>query len=124
MNFVPLPRAFQTAQIPNPLLARHLMWLGPQILLSEPRRGEKEELTLGVSADESGEISKECERGEVSQVSDLQGVQQGAEALSTEPEKRWGQAMCFPSHWALLEASLSRCHVRHPELHSGLKYRQ
>lgn len=41
-------------------------------------------LTLGVGADEGGEVSQEGERGEVGEVRDLQGVQEGAEALRTE----------------------------------------
>lgn len=41
-------------------------------------------LTLGVGADEGGEVSQEGEGGEVGEVSDLQGVQEGAEALRTE----------------------------------------
>lgn len=64
------------------------MWLTPKSCCQIPSRGE---LTLGVSADESGEVSKECERGEVGQVGNLQGVQQGAQAFSTEPERQRGQ---------------------------------
>lgn len=38
-------------------------------------------LTLGVGTDKSGKVSQEGEGGEVSEVSNLQGVQEGAEAL-------------------------------------------
>lgn len=86
--------------------------------------GARGELTLGVSADESGEVSKECERGEVSQVSNLQGVQEGAQALSTEPEKPWGREREGSSNgwdsrhlftWASSAAKLSP-HCKHPQL--------
>lgn len=61
--------------------------------------GRRGGLTLGVRADQSGEVGQECERGEVGQVGDLQRVQQGAQALSTEPE---GSGVT----WALCEAIL------------------
>jgi hypothetical protein len=49
---------------------------------------QESELTLGIGADKGGKVGKQGEGGEVSQVSDLQGVQEGAEALGTEPRER------------------------------------
>lgn len=46
------------------------------------------ELTLGVGADKGGEVGEEGEGGEVRQVGDLQGMQQGTQALGTKPGGR------------------------------------
>lgn len=55
--------------------------------------GPRQELTLGVGADEGGEVCQEGEGREVGKVRDLQRVQQGAETLGTESgaEARRGQ---------------------------------
>ena len=51
----------------------------------------EDELTLGVGADEGGEVSEEGEGREVGKVGDLQGVQQGAEAFGAESGAKAGR---------------------------------
>lgn len=79
--------------MPKPLLS--MLWTrpGPQLLPGVGRAGGGR-LTLGIGADEGGEVSEEGEWREVGKVCDLQGMQEGAEALSTESEVGSGKTGC------------------------------